>query len=451
MSLSMDDKMEKIPQHEGYLVEFKDFRGGISPKELGKTLCAFVNTEGGSVYLGVTDNRQITGVKITPQLLDNVQNTAREICAPPIPILLSEIEVSGKKVLKITVEKSGHLHSVSSGQTYVRIGTQDKRVLGEELLRLAESKSQISFEDNLLSAGMEAIDADALGEYFSARRAASIMRGNLSGEELLVKIGMARQKEGVVKISAGAFILFGKEHEQVLLQRDFTFVKYDIEGKMYSYREEISLPARRLLDRLMELIRPHNKITEGVRGITRYEKYLYPEDAVREALTNALAHRDYRMAGLKNECRLYPDRLEIISAGGLPSFITMENIDKRHYSRNPKIMHALLTLGITEELGQGINLMKRLLKANNNPPPEFIESSDQFKVIFRRPGRRLEEIDIKKTLGEFLSLNKFISRRQIENLLGIKSTRAKYLIKDLLKEGFLKKSGTGPATKYEKK
>lgn len=447
----MHNICREIPENEGYLVEFKDFKGGISVKELAKTLCAFANTEGGSVYLGVTDSRRISGITVTPPLLDNIQNTAREACVPSIVIFLAEIKIEGKVVLRVTVEKSERLHSVVSGQTYVRIGTQDKRIMGEELLRLAESKSQVSFEDHLLDVGMEAIDASALDEYFSARRTASTARGNLSGEELLAKIGMARQKENTVRISAGAFVLFGKEGEQALLQRDFTFVKYDVEGRMYSYREELSLPARRLLDRLMELIRPHNKITEGVRGIVRQERYLYPEDAVREALTNALAHRNYRLSGLKNECRLYPNRLEIISAGGLPGFVTIENIDKRHYSRNPKIMHALLILGITEELGQGINLMKHLLKANGNPAPEFIASPEQFKAVFYRPRKFATATDVKKTLDELFSSDRFISRRQIESICGLGTTKAKYLIEDLIKEGYLTRIGRGPATKYEKR
>lgn len=446
----MNETIHEIPSEEGYLVEFKEFRGGVSVGELAKTLCAFANTDGGSVYMGVTDRRQICGINITPLLLDNIQNAARECCVPPVPIKLKELVIERKKILQVTVEKSGHLHSVSSGQTYIRVGTQDKRIMGEELLRLAESKSQVFFEENMLDVGMEVIDQNSLQEYYIARKKVSATMGSLNEEALLIKMGLAKRDHVGFKIKVGAFILFGKEHEQVMLQRDFTFVKYDVEGKMYSYREDISAPASKLLERIMELIRPYNKITKGVSGVKRQESYIYPEDAVREAIVNAVAHRDYRIAGLKNECRLYPDRLEVISAGSLPSVITLENMDKRHYSRNPKIMHAMLILGLTEELGQGISMIKRLLKINGNPPPEFVANPDQVKVIFYRPRKKISETDIRKNLDEYFVNNELISRKQLEALCNTGSTSAKYLLEKLLKDGYLRKVGSGPATKYKK-
>lgn len=447
---AMKRESGEIPREEGYLVEFKDFRGGVSVKELSKTLCAFANTEGGAIYLGVTDGRQIHGIGITPPLLDHIQNAAREGCIPSVPISLAEIAAGERKVLRIAVEKSGRLHSVSAGQTYIRVGTQDKRIVGEELLRLAESKSQSSFEDHLLPAGVEAVDANALNEYSAARRSTLAMRGELGTDDLLVKMGLARREGGQFHIAAGAIVLFGKEDERLFLQRDFTFVRYDAEGKMYAYREDISLPAGRLLNRLLELIRPFNRFAEGPRGMTRQERFLYPEEAIREALVNAVAHRDYRISGLRNECRWYPDRLEIISAGSLPNFITIENIDQRHYSRNPKIMHALMILGLVEELGQGVSLMKRSLKANGNPPPEFAASPDQFKVTFFRPRGSTAEDDIRKRLDAYFSAHPMISRRQIEAIFGLGTTTAKYLVDELLKKGYLVRRGRGPATKYER-
>ena len=112
----MKNVIETIPLEEGYLAEFKEFKGAISVKELAKTLCAFANTDGGTVYIGVADNRQIRGVHITPLLLDNIQNTAREVCIPPIPIVLCDVIADNKKALKITVEKSGQFHSISFHQ-----------------------------------------------------------------------------------------------------------------------------------------------------------------------------------------------------------------------------------------------------------------------------------------------------------------------------------------------
>lgn len=441
----------EIPLEEGYLVEFKDFSGGLSNKELSVTMCAFANTDGGDIYIGVTDARQIKGLRITPLLLDNIQNTAREGCVPAVHIQLHQIKVDQThSVIKISIEKSGHLHSTASGKTYLRIGTQDKKVMGDELLRLAETKSRISFEETLLDAGTDVLDVEALNQYYTVRQRVSSIRRGLSHEELLIKIGLAEKVANTVKIKVGAFILFGKENEAVLLQRDFTFVKYDNENEMFTYREDLSLPATKMLDRIMELIRPYNKSVEGTKGLVRQEKFTYPEEAIREALLNAFAHRDYRISGLKNECRLYPNHMEIISAGGLPGMITLENIDKRHFSRNPKVMHALLILGLTEELGQGITLMKEALNRNGNPPPEFVADEERFKVIFHKVAEYISDNEAKLMLEKYFAKGDFINRSQLESLTGFGKTKTKYFIKELLKENYLEKVGNGPSTKYKK-
>ncbi len=84
----MTTTSDAVPREEGYLVEFKEFSGGLSARELSITLSAFANTDGGNIYLGVTDSGQIKGLKITPHLLDGIQNAAREGCIPPVPIAL---------------------------------------------------------------------------------------------------------------------------------------------------------------------------------------------------------------------------------------------------------------------------------------------------------------------------------------------------------------------------
>jgi ATP-dependent DNA helicase RecG len=448
----MKDPLDVIPKEEGYLCEFKAFSGGLSAKEISRTVCAFANTEGGEVYVGVSDSRRPIGVRVTAGLLDKIQNAAREGVSPPVPVSLKKIKITTQKsVIRISVQKSAHLHSVTAGQTYIRVGTQDKRIVGDELLRLAESKTQVSYEETVLDAGMEVIDHALLDQYYEARKAVSAMGGRLSAEELLAKMGLAEMGATGFRIKAGAFILFGKEEQSILLQRDCTFVKYEVEGKMYTYREDISLPGIRLLDRLMELIRPYNRTTRGVRGLKREDHVTYPEEALREVIVNAFAHRDYRIAGLKNECRMYPDRMEIISAGGLPSFITLRNMETRHYSRNPKIMHALLIMGLVEELGQGISLMKRALKQNGNPPPEFDVGPDEFKVIFTKERVSKADLDIREILSRHFSSDEYVTRRQIESLTGLGSTSAKRLVKDLIREGHLEVVGGGPHTKYRRK
>ena len=188
---------------------------------------------------------------------------------------------------------------------------------------------------------------------------------------------------GRVRLRVGAFVLFGKESAQDLLQRDFTFVSYDNSEGMYSFREDLSLPVTRLFDRLMELLRPHLRKVRGVSALKRRESSSYPEDAIREALLTAFGHRDYRLAGLRNACRLYPDRLEVISAGGLPPLVTLKRWGSSLFTES-KLMHALTILGYVEGTGPRHQVMRdslkqkriRLLSSNSN---------EIFKVVFQMP------------------------------------------------------------------
>lgn len=437
--------MSDIPSKESQTVEFKHFSGGISVKELSSTMCAFANSEGGSIFIGVTDNGRLSGVILTTENLDHIQNSAREGCTPPVQILLEEHSISKEiSILEVKVEKSTHLHSTAKGYTLIRVGSQDKKIRGDELLRLAETKSQISFEDNLLPLGIDAVDLGEIEKYALARKTVS----NLSPEELLIKLGFAKNIDGLFNITVGGFLLFGKKNHSGLIQRDFQFIVYETES-MYVFREELSLAASEIPDRLMELLTPYIKITTGVSGMKRDENYSYPEAAIREVILNAIAHRDYRISGLKNELRVYPDRIEVISAGQLPPIISLENIQERHYSRNPRLTHALMTYGLVEELGQGITLMKEALCKNDNPPPKFIENRDQFKVIFYKKKRTMQ-ISLSDNLLQHFDGKKLITRKKLEVLTGLSSTSVKNGITTLLKQKRIERIGRGPATKYRK-
>ena len=117
-----------------------------------------------------------------------------------------------------------------------------------------------------------------------------------------------------------------------------------------------------------------------VRGLQRHEETEYPSAAVREALVNAVAHRDYRITGRSIEIRMYTDRMEITSPGGLPAHITVDNLIEEHYSRNPRLVNGLFQWGYIEELGLGIDRMVEDMVKAGHPPPGFDAKSHRFTV-----------------------------------------------------------------------
>jgi ATP-dependent DNA helicase RecG len=101
---------------------------------------------------------------------------------------------------------------------------------------------------------------------------------------------------------------------------------------------------------------------------------------VREALVNAVAHRDYRLTGRSIEIRMYTDRMEITSPGGLPAHITVDNIVEEHYSRNPRLVNGLYQWGYIEELGLGVDRMIEDMVKAGHPPPIFEAKTHRFTV-----------------------------------------------------------------------
>ena len=121
-----------------------------------------------------------------------------------------------------------------------------------------------------------------------------------------------------------------------------------------------------------------------VKGLRREEETEYPSTAVRESLVNAVAHRDYRVQGRRIEVLMYRDRLEITSPGGLPGYITLQNIVDEHYSRNPRLVNGLLQWGYIEELGLGVDKMIEAMVAEGHPPPDFKATPHAFTVTLRK-------------------------------------------------------------------
>jgi ATP-dependent DNA helicase RecG len=109
---------------------------------------------------------------------------------------------------------------------------------------------------------------------------------------------------------------------------------------------------------------------------------------VREAIVNAVAHRDYRFAGRRIEVRMFDDRMEIVSPGGLPGHITLDNIVEEHFSRNPRLVRGLFYWGFIEELGLGVDRMIDEMVQAGHPPPQFEATPFTFKVTLRNVRER---------------------------------------------------------------
>jgi len=176
-------------------------------------------------------------------------------------------------------------------------------------------------------------------------------------------------------LTVAGVLLFAREPGRWLPRAGVDFLKFEgtaIElGEAFNLvkRQELAAPLPRLIRRTWELVGTFVRTRHRLQGLEMTEQPEYPDFAWREVIVNAIAHRDYSITGTAIQVRMFDDRLEVESPGGLPGIVTVENIRRRHFSRNPHIVGVLKTWRYMEELGFGVDRVFREMEAAGAPPP----------------------------------------------------------------------------------
>jgi ATP-dependent DNA helicase RecG len=288
-------------------------------------------------------------------------------------------------VVALKIARSPELHALADGRVLIRQGALNKPPSGDVIRHLAATKSSSDFESEPVEgATLVDLDKEMLDEYMRLRQEHGNppIRGTL--QDHLIDIG-AMVEDGSPTVAG--LLLFGKHPQTFLPQSGIIFVKFlgkEARGRDglagYGRRVEVTGPLARMIERVWNLSMEEMRVEAVVTGLRRKEMLEYPRFAVREALVNAICHRDYRLRGRRVEVRMYEDRLEVISPGGLPGYITLDNIVEEHFSRNPRIVAGLFQWGYIEELGLGIDRMIEEMLEHGHSAPQFEAKPYSFTV-----------------------------------------------------------------------
>ncbi|MFB0538043.1 MAG: ATP-binding protein, partial [Anaerolineae bacterium] len=190
-------------------------------------------------------------------------------------------------------------------------------------------------------------------------------------------------------------------------------------------------------------------------GLEMTEQPEYPDFAWREVIVNAIAHRDYSITGTAIQVRMFDDRLEIESPGGLPGIVTVENIRRRHFSRNPHIVGVLKTWRYMEELGFGVDRVFREMKAAGAPPPLIADDGGvvtvtlyAFKPVSPTNAARLGLNERQARALVILAERGQITNREYRELFNVSHTTAAADLRDLVAKGLIEQAGIGRGTYY---
>lgn len=442
-----------VSQH----LEFKT--GAPNVKVLAREVCAFANSGGGTIALGIADDGKVRGVSNYKYKIETIQSRLVKAISPTIGISLTPIEVEGKTVLLIDVPESFNRPYTFEGKVFKRVGDKTVTANGLDIKDiLAGSRGHESRWERRAALGMEPGDIDEK-ELLDVKN--TINNSGILGHIFLQDIANFNALEKLNLAESGryfnsALMLFGKNPTKRYPQMRVRAVRYaDAQGDKLKDNRIIEGHAFKVLKELLGFLNKHINISSEVpqNGIQRMEVPAYPSVAIREALMNAIQHRDYESFDGGISVCIYPDRIEIWNSGSLPAGMTLEDLKKPHHSRphNPDIAHVFFLRGYVERIGSGTRRIIEAFKIANLPEPQWCIDSGGVSVTFRIQAPKIT-ILTKRLLRLLKSLQPGdeTSRKEYRKAAGknVSDRQASIDLNTMVKEGFLSRQGTGRAICY---
>ena len=392
--LNQNQIIQLIENGENSFVEFK--LDSLDNKKLARELVAFANHRGGYLLLGVSDAGKINGLSRD----DNearIMNLCADLITPPLAVSYQEMSINNKKVAVVEIE-TGHNKPYAVNETakiaerkknisvyFQRYGSTTREIKNrDEIQRLFQASQNIHYEIiSVAGAKTPDIDFHAVSEYMQNYRAIDLQEfDEQSTYRFLQNLSLLSETESTLRPTIAGMLLFGKNKvTKWLPQCGIDCVK--IHGRDFSNdKEDIKFFDRNVFSNLEDtfsFINRYNTHSFTVKKVRRIDSFDYPEKAIREALVNAVVHRDYTITGSRIRVHVFDDRISIRSPGGVPNTLTIEKIKLGLiYHRNPVLMQFFYDAHLSERLGQGIPIIFKQMQVNGNPEPLLEDLEDEF-------------------------------------------------------------------------
>ena len=436
-----------LKEGESETVEFKPSLSQMD--KIMESISAFSNTKGGTVVIGVSDKGEVLGVDIGTRTIESLANQVKQN-TDPIAYPSIRVDKSDKKqVVVIEVVEGKQKPVLAFGRAYRRVGKSNQKLGYDEIRNLALESSKIYWDERVCEdASFEDIDEEKVRLFL--RKAKYERRLELDVEipvrESLEKLKLLR--EGMP--TNAAILLFGRSTQKFFTQSETRCARF--KGTKPLEFIDMKVFGGNIIDQredVVEFVKEHIKLHAKIVGMERIETWEYPIDAIREAITNAICHRDYEISA-NVQVRIFDDRIEIWGCGHLPEPLTVEDLKQRHISilRNPLVGKCFFWIKFIEQWGTGTNRIIDSCLNHGFPEPVFEELSGSLVVTLR------------KGITEELLKEKGLNERQIKAVSYIREkgsiTNKEYLIlfdvsritatrdlKLLEEEEIVKRIGTG--------
>ena len=455
--------IEQIQKGESKTLELKE----ALPKNenIAKTVIAFSNTSGGKLIIGVNDNREITGINDNElfDVQDSIASVIADNCSPGIMPEIYSVNVEGKLLLVIEIVRGNlkpyFLKSQGKAEgTYIRIGATNRLADLDMIAELERQKRHVSFDEEIcFDVALDQLDISPVLLRFENI-------GKPLNEDKLRNLKLIKTENGKNYPTNALVILLGiSPHCTVKCARfkgntmDIFIDKKEYGGDIFS-----------ILENTQSFVLNHINLKAEIEGLYRKETYEIPVVALRESLVNALILRDYVNQGRDVKVGIYDDIVNIVSPGCLPSNITIEDVfNGRSEARNRVIAHVFKELGLIEQWGSGINRIINACEEQGLQAPKIEEKNDFFDVEIIRPqtitdnkpeetvGKPSENRRIpsdcneqERAILEYIFGNGSIKSKQVGEILNIKESRTRELLRVMVEKKLIEKYGQGRSTFY---
>ncbi len=376
--MTLDEFETLLKQGESDIIEFKE----SLDKEAFQTISAFSNTKGGKLLIGICDDRRVKGITLGKETLTEwVNRIAQETHIHP---QIEEFLYQNKTVVVMDILESQLKPIQSHGKYFKRVGKSTRQMTDEDLTRVVLGKCGMTWDEGIeprVSFG----DLDL--EQFHRFRSLCNHKGRrmIPDEEddliVLEKLGLLQDG----KLFRATFLMFGRTPQRLYPQSRVKIGRFRSETLIVDDRE-INGSLFQQVENTMMYFKEHLQTEFGFENqASRKVTWEYPLEALREAIVNAICHRDYLDNG-DIQVRWYDENLTFLNPGNLPESLHIEELKRRHRSmpRNRKIAEIFFYAGLIEKWGSGTLKIIRECQDANIPDPEFEEKQGAFWLMFRK-------------------------------------------------------------------
>ena len=378
--LTSEEIKSIINSGEGYNADFK-LSVPSKVRELSQAICAFANSEGGYVLIGVDNNNRIIGTMINNTKRSAIQDAIRDI-TPIVSVDTYSADVDGKMVWILEVPQGKDKPYVASGAIYVREGTNSQKLTtAEEIRSFFQSSNRIYFDS--VPCSRFNINEELDKKNFKHFLLTSSISGNVSSQQILSNL-QTFDETGVIK--NGGVLFFGQQPETYFPQAIIRCVRFKGTTKVHIIDDKTyGGPLYEQYIQAETWIKDKLEVAYIIEGTSpRKEVWEIPLAVFKEAILNSLSHRDYYEQGSVTMIEIYDDRVEISNPGGLLSGVK-KDFGKKSLTRNPLIFGLFTRMNLVEQVASGIPRMREAMQEAGLPEPVFSTDSGFFTVEFKRP------------------------------------------------------------------